>query len=69
MCVCVCVWTYCLCGELWSIVVDISDPDDGGGGVGEAVGGVPLHVRGLDDQGVLRDFLRSQTESITDSAA
>lgn len=57
---CVCVWTYCLCGELWSIVIDISDPDDGGGSVGKAVGGIPLHVRGLDDQSVLRDFLESQ---------
>lgn len=53
--------THCVCGELGGVVVDIGDPDDRGGRVGQTVGGVPLHVGGLDDQGVLGDFLKTQT--------
>lgn len=49
--------THRVCGELGRVIVDISDPDEGGGRVGQAVGGVSLHVGGLDDQGVLGDFL------------
>lgn len=62
----VCVYAYCICGEFRRVVVDISYPDDSGGSVGKAVGGVSLHVSGLDDQGVLRDFLeinRKQRQS------
>lgn len=50
-------------GEFRRVVVDVSDPDDGGGRVGQAVGGVALHVGGLDDQRVLRDFLQTAVES------
>jgi len=56
------VWTYCVGGELRRVVVDVGDPDDSGGGVGQAVRGVPLHVRRLDDQRVLGDFLETQNE-------
>lgn len=53
------VETYCVCGELRGVVVDVGNPDDSGGCVGQTVGGVSLHVRGLDDQGVLGDFLEA----------
>lgn len=53
--------THHVCGELGGVVVDVGDPDDGGGGVGQTVGGVPLHVCGLDDQGVLGHFLKTGT--------
>lgn len=56
------MWTYCVCGELRGIVIDIGDPDDSGGRVGQAVGGVSLHVRRLDDQGILGDFLETNKE-------
>lgn len=54
--------THCVCGELGGVVIDIGDPDDSGGCVGQTVGGVPLHVSGLDDQGVLGDFLETKTK-------
>lgn len=54
-----CVETYRVCGELRGVVVDVSNPDDSGGCVGQAICGVSLHVRGLDDQGVLGDFLET----------
>ena len=56
------MWTYCVCSEFRGIVVDISDPDDSGGSVGQAVGGVPLHVCSLDDQRVLSDFLQTENK-------
>lgn len=52
--------THRVCGELGGVVVDVSDPDEGGGRVGQAVGGVSLHVSGLDDQGILGDFLKAE---------
>lgn len=52
--------THRVCGELGRVVVDVRDPDDGGGRVGQAVGGVSLHVGGLDDQCVLGDFLKTE---------
>lgn len=54
--------TYRVGGEFWWVVIDVGDPDDRGGGVGQAVGGVALHVGGLDDQRVLRDFLQTPVE-------
>lgn len=48
--------------ELWRVVVHVGDLDDGGGGVGEAVHGVALHVSGLDDQRVLRHLLDTSGE-------
>lgn len=59
--------TYSVRGELWWVVVDVGDPDDGGGSVGQAVGGVALHVGGLDDQRVLRDFLQRQEQEEEES--
>lgn len=53
-------WTHCLCGELRWVVVDVRHSDDGGGRVGKAVHWVSLHISGLDDQGVLRHFLKAQ---------
>lgn len=58
LCVCVRVRTYCVCGKVRKVVVDVVDPDNGGGSVGEAVGRVSLHVGGLEDEGVLGDFLK-----------
>lgn len=55
-------WTYCVCGEFRGVVIDVSNPDDSGGSVGQAIGGVAFHVCSLDDQSVLGDFL--QTEEI-----
>lgn len=52
--------SYRLSSKLWWIVVNVSDSDDSGGCVGEAVHGVALHVSGLDDQGVLRHFLEGE---------
>lgn len=49
--------TYCVSGELRRVVIDISDPDHSGGSVRQAVRGVSLHVSGLDDEGVVGDFL------------
>lgn len=56
--------THCVCGELGGVVIDISDPDDSGGCVGQTICGVPLHVGGLDDQGVLGDFLKTKTKGV-----
>lgn len=61
--------THCVCGEFWGVVVDISDPHDGGGCVGQTVGGVSLHVGGLDDQGVLGDFLKAEQKEKHSSGA
>lgn len=44
--------------KLRRIVVDVGHSDDSSGGVGDAVHGVALHVSGLDDEGVLRHFLK-----------
>lgn len=52
--------THSVSGELWGVVVDVGDPDDGGGGVGEAVHWASLHIRSLEDQGVLGDFLEQK---------
>ena len=49
--------TYRLGCELGWVVVDVGDPDDGGGCVGQAVQCGSLHVCGLDDQRVLWHFL------------
>lgn len=56
------MWTYCVCGEFRGIVIDIGDPDDSGGSVGQAIGGVSFHVRSLDDQSVLGDFLEIENK-------
>ena len=48
--------------KLWRVVINVSDSDDGGGSVGEAVHGVALHVGGLNDQRVLRHFLERKTK-------
>ncbi len=61
-CVTKCVWTHCVCGEFRWIVVDISNLDDSGGRVGQAVGGVSLHVCSLNDQCVLGDFLETERD-------
>lgn len=56
------MWTYRVCGEFRGIVIDVGDPDDSGGSVGQAIGGVSLHVRSLDDKGVLGDFLEIENK-------
>lgn len=56
------VWTHSVRGELGRVVVDVSDPDDSGGSVGQSIGWVPLHICSLDDQGVLCDFLETRTK-------
>lgn len=53
---------YRLSSKLWWIVINVSDSDDSGGCVGEAIHGVTLHVSGLDDQRVLRHFLEGRTK-------
>lgn len=50
--------SYRLSSKLWWIIINVSDSDDSCGCVGEAVHGVALHVGGLDDQCVLRYFLK-----------
>lgn len=54
--------TYSVGGEFWWIVVDVAQPDDGRGGIGKAVHGVALHIGGLDDQCVLRNFLEREAK-------
>lgn len=54
--------TYSIVGEFRRIVVDVGHCDDGRGGVGKAVHRVPVHISGLDDQLVLRNFLEGETK-------
>lgn len=61
--------TYRVRGEFGRVVIDVGDPDDSGGGVGQAVGGVALHVGGLDDQRVLRDFLQTPNTKANSDAS
>lgn len=48
MSVCLSV-TYFVSGELWGVIIDVSDPDDSRSCVRQAIGWVPLHVSSLDD--------------------
>lgn len=52
--------SYRLSSKFRRIVINIRDSDDGCGCVGEAVHGVALRVSGLNDQCVLRHFLKEE---------
>lgn len=52
--------SYRLSSKFRRIVINIRDSDDSCGRVGEAVHGVALRVCGLDDQRVLRHFLKEE---------
>lgn len=52
--------------ELGRVVVDVGYGDDGRGGVGETVVQVTLHVRGLDDDCILLNFLEGTWGCVSD---
>lgn len=54
---CFATLTYRPDGQFWWVVVDVSDGYERRGRVGEPKVQIALHVRGLDDNGVLRHFL------------
>ena len=66
MCVCACAvkggFTHRPSGQLWGVVVDVCDRDEGGGSVGQTKVQVALHVGGLNYDSILGHFLENGTK-------